>query len=183
MVGVTAWGGSGVGAGETGALLKFSASLGPIVAKKVLMWSGVFSWAMGVPCWSLRVMFALGGAFLIRQLISVQNFLGSSFRFSNFSFMKSARALRIAFLDSVLSLRALGRSWGLLFSYASKKVESRSAISSRISLVTQGGCSKRVWILFFGQYLLAQLLIIFSKASHMRSTSLSSKIKPVSREE
>lgn len=93
---------------EKGGFRKLSASFGPIVAKKVLMWSGIFSGTIGLPFWSLRLIFGLGRLFLIIELISIQNFLGSSLRFSNFCLTKSERAFLSAFLIQFLICGLLG---------------------------------------------------------------------------
>lgn len=103
-----------------------SASLGPMVEKKVLIKLGVSSGLTGKPSSSTRWMSDLGADLLTSELTSCQNFQGLSCRFASLSCMY-ARAFRIAFLASVLKSRALGRRWFFPLRRASWSNESRSS--------------------------------------------------------
>lgn len=84
------------------------ANLGPIVAKKVLIWLEVSSGLIGLPESSFSWISVFLLDLLTSELTSCQNFLGLYFKLESLFFIKSARALRIILLASVLSSRALG---------------------------------------------------------------------------
>lgn len=95
------------------------ANFGPIVAKKVLIKSGVLSGGILVPSSSDSWMSDLAVDLFTRELTSCQNFLGLCLRAASLSCIKAERALRITRFAVVLFSRARGSRWLLPFRSAS----------------------------------------------------------------